>query len=144
MSKRKNKRNKRLDNSYKNYKKLFKEAKYKFAKKGKKMDDDKLLTKSEWLTQRMTLIDAGHKTNINQTIVSAQKYKYSQELARRIKEGAKKVGLDYEKKSIYAIRQGVIEGDDLSAVNEQLRDDHPDWNGYRRSHYIAHEVFGSD
>lgn len=144
MSKRTKKKNKRLAKSYESYKKLFRKAKKQFAKKGKTMDDDKLMTESEWLTNRQMLIDAGHKTNINQAIVSAQKYKYSLELARRIKAGAKKVGLDYEHKSIYAIRQGEIENGDLSAVNEQLKVDHPDWTGYKRSHYIAHEVFGSE
>lgn len=140
MSKR-NKRNKRLDNAYNNYKKRFEEAQKQFAKKGKTMYDDILMSKSEYLTNRQLLIDEGYTKNINQTIVSAQKYQYSQKMARRIKEGAKKLGLDYKDISIYELRQGAI---DLSAINNQLKADHPDWTGKQRAKYISHGVYGSE
>ena len=134
------KTSKRLDNAYANYKKRYKEAKKMLKKKGYEMADT-MLSKREYKMVRQAYIDEGQKININQTIVADQKYEYSQKTARRFKATAEKYNLDWKDKSITELRKGGV---DVSAINEALKEQYPEWTGIQRQQYISYEVFGSE
>lgn len=133
-------KSKRLDNAYANYKKRYRAAKKQLKKKGYEMASD-MMTKREY--QRIRDIYQREVTtiNINQTIVSDQKYEYSQKTARRFKATAEKFDLDWKDKSITQLRKGGV---DVSEINEILKEEFPDWTGYQRQQYISYEVFGSE
>lgn len=137
---RKQKKNKRLDNAYANYKKRYK-AKAKLLKRHGYEMADKMLTKREYKMVRQGYVDEGRKVNINQTIVSDQAYEYSQETARRFKKTAEKFDLTWKNKSVMELRKAEI---DVSEINNQLKELYPDWTGSQRADYISNEVFGSD
>ena len=130
----------RLSKAYDNYKKRYKTAKKQLKKKGYEMADT-MLNKKEYLMVREAYIDEGVTTNINQTIVSAQKYEYSQKTAQQFKKTAKKFDLSWKDISITELRKGGI---DVSEINERLKEEFPKMTGKERSKYISHEVFGSD
>lgn len=134
------KTSKRLDNAYANYKKRYKAAQKQLKKKGYDMADT-MLTKREYKMVRQAYVDEGQKININQTIVSDQKYEYSQKTARRFKATAEKYDLEWKNKSITELRKGGI---DVSEINEILKEEYPDWTGTQRQQYISYEVFGSE
>lgn len=134
------KTSKRLDNAYENYKKRYKAAKKQLKKKGYEMADT-MLTKKEYKMVRKAYVEEGQKININQTIVSDQKYEYSQKTARRFKATAEKYNLDWKDKSITELRKGGV---DVSAINDILKEEYPDWTGTQRQEYISYEVFGSE
>lgn len=136
------KRSKRLDNAYANYKKRYKAKQKMLAKKGYQMADT-MLNKKEYLMVRDAYVnDVGIKKNINQTIVSAQTYEYSQKTARQFKKVAKEYDLSWKDLSITELRKGV--GVDVSDLNEMLKQIYPNWTGTDRQKYISYEVFGSD
>lgn len=139
MAKRVNK-SKRLDNAYANYKKRYRAAKKQLKKKGYDMASD-MMTKREYLRIRDIYQREVTTININQTIVSDQKYEYSQKTARRFKATAEKFDLDWKDKSITELRKGGV---DVSEINEILKEEFPDWTGYQRQEYISYEVFGSE
>lgn len=134
------KTSKRLDNAYANYKKRYKAAQKQLKKKGYDMADT-MLTKREYKMVRQAYVDEGQKININQTIVSDQKYEYSQKTARRFKATAEKYDLEWKNKSITELRKGGI---DVSEINEILKEEYPDWTGTQRQEFISYEVFGSE
>lgn len=134
------KSSKRLDNAYANYKKRYREAKKMLKKKGYEMADT-MLTKREYKMVRQAYIDEGQKININQTIVSDQKYEYSQKTARRFKATAEKFDLSWKDKTITELRKGGV---DVSEINNLLKEEYPDWTGKQRQEYISYEVFGSE
>lgn len=133
-------KSKRLDNAYANYKKRYKAKKKMLKKKGYEMADD-MLTKREYKMVREAYQDEGVKININQTIVSDQTYEYSQKTARRFKATAEKYNLEWKGKTITELRKGEI---DVSAINDILKEEYPDWTGSQRADYISYEVFGSE
>ena len=135
------KRSKRLDNAYANYKKRYKAKKKMLARKGYPMADT-MLNKREYLMVREAYIDEGQKININQTIVSAQAYEYSQKTAKQFKKTAEKYDLDWKDRTITELRKGI--GVDVSDLNEMLKQIYPNWSGTDRQKYISYEVFGSD
>lgn len=134
------KSSKRIDNAYANYKKRYREAKKMLKKKGYEMADT-MLTKREYKMVRQAYIDEGQKININQTIVSDQKYEYSQKTARQFKATAEKFDLSWKDKSITELRKGGV---DVSEINNLLKEEYPDWTGKQRQEYISYEVFGSE
>ena len=134
------KKSKRLDNAYANYKKRYKAKKKMLKRKGYEMAD-KMLNKKEYTMVREAYQDEGVKTNINQTIVSDQAYEYNQKTARRFKATAEKYNLEWKDKSITELRKGEI---DVSAINDILKEEYPDWTGTQRADYISYEVFGSE
>lgn len=142
---------KRLDKAYENYKKRYKAAEKQIEKKGYQMADT-MLNKREYKMARKAYIAEGHTTNINQTIVSDQKYEYSQETARRFKKTAEKFDLDWQNLNITQLRTGSI---DVSAINDALKEmsdeeleklysSLPNNVKHTRQGYISYEVFGSD
>lgn len=140
MAKRiKGQRIKQRQRSYDNYVKRYKEKQKQLRKKGFEMVDKKL-TKKEYERAKKLMQDSGIKTNINQTLVSEQAYEYSRATARRFRKVAKEYELDWEDQSELEIMKGGI---DVSAVNDWLKETHPDMTGYDRRNYISHEVFGS-
>ena len=138
--KKKTKSTKRIDNAYANYKKRYKAAKKQLNKKGYEMADT-MLNKREYKMVRQAYIDEGRTININQTIVSDQKYEYSQKTARRFKATAEKYELEWKNKTITELRKGEI---DVSTINNILKEEFPDWTGSQRQEYISYEVFGSE
>lgn len=141
MAKRSYKMTARLDKAYENYKMLYKKKEESLARRNLKMADDRMLTFSEYKMNRNAQIEAGRTTNINKTIVSEQAFQYSTETAKRFKATAKKFDLDWQNKSLAALRTGEI---DPSGINETLKEEFPDWTGRQRQEYISYEVFGSD
>ena len=139
-TKRKYELKERMNKAYANYKKRYREAKKQLKKKGYEMADT-MLTKREYKMVRDAYVREGTTTNINQTIVSDQKYEYSQKTARRFKDTAEKFNLEWKDKSITELRKGGI---DVSEINDLLKDEYPEWSGYDRQKYISYEVFGSD
>ena len=133
-------KSKRLDNAYANYKKRYREAKTQLKKKGYDMADT-MLTKREYRMVRTAYVEKGQTTNINQTIVSDQKYEYSQKTARRFKATAEKYNLSWRDMSITELRKGGI---DVVELNEVLKESYPDWTGTERQQWISYEVFGSE
>lgn len=133
-------KSKRLDNAYANYKKRYRAKKKMLKKKGYEMADD-MLNKREYKMVREAYQDEGVKTNINQTIVSDQAYEYNQKTARRFKATAEKYNLEWKDKTITELRKGEI---DVSAINDILKEEYPDWTGTQRADYISYEVFGSE
>ena len=133
-------KSKRIDNAYANYKKRYRAAKKQLKRKGYSMADT-MLNKREYKMVRKAYQEEGVKTNINQTIVSDQKYEYSQKTARQFKQTAEKFGLTWKNKTITQLRKGGI---DVSEINNLLKDQHPEWTGKERQEYISYEVFGSD
>ena len=131
---------KRLDKAYENYEKRYDAMAESLAKRGYEMADTKL-NKREYEMVRTAYINDGVTKNINQTIVSDQAYEYSQKTARRFKKTAKKFNLEWKDKSITELRKGEI---DVSAINDILKEEYPDWTGTQRQQYISYEVFGSD
>lgn len=134
------KSSKRIDNAYANYKKRYKAAKKMLKRKGYEMADT-MLTKREYKMVRQAYIDEGQTININQTIVSDQKYEYSQKTARQFKATAEKFDLSWKDKSITELRKGGV---DVSEINNLLKEEYPDWTGKQRQEYISYEVFGSE
>ena len=133
-------KSKRLENAYANYKKRYKEAEKQLAKKGYKMASD-MMNKREYQRIRDIYKREVTTTNINQTIVADQKYEYSQKTARQFKATAEKFNLDWKDKSITELRKGGV---DVSAINEALKEQYPEWTGYQRQEYISYEVFASE
>ena len=133
-------KSKRIDNAYANYKKRYREAKKQLNKRGYEMADT-MLTKKEYKMVRQAYINEGVKININQTIVSDQKYEYSQKTARQFKKVAEKYDLSWKEMTITELRKGGI---DVSEINELLKEEYPDWTGTQRQQYISYEVFGSE
>lgn len=130
----------RLDKAYENYKKRYKAKKKMLKKKGYEMASD-MMTKREYLRIRDIYQREVTTININQTIVADQAYEYSQKTARQFKKVAEKYDLDWKDKSITQLRKGEI---DVSAINERLKEEYPDWTGTQRQEYISYEVFGSE
>ena len=100
-----------------------------------------IMTKREYLRIRDIYQREVTTTNINQTIVADQAYEYSQKTARQFKKVAEKYDLDWKDKSITQLRKGEI---DVSAINEMLKEEYPEWTGTQRQEYISYEVFGSE
>lgn len=132
---------KRLDNSYANYVKRYKAKEKMLKKKGYQMASKMIKSKKMYKAVREAYIEEGRTININQTIVSDQAYEYSQKTARRFKATAEKFNLDWKDKKITELRKGEV---DVSAINELLKEQYPDWTGKDRANYISHEVFGSE
>ena len=131
----------RLDRSYANYVKRYKAKEKMLKKKGYKMASKMIKSKKMYKAVREAYIEEGQKININQTIVSDQAYEYNQKTARRFKATAEKYGLDWKEKGITELRKGGV---DVSAINDLLKEEYPDWTGTDRANFISHEVFGSD
>ena len=145
----------RLDKAYENYKERYK-AKAKMLKKKDKnyKMPSKMLSKRMYKVVRLDKIEEGVTTNINQTIVSEQTYRYSQKTARRLKKTAEKFDLVWKDKTVTEIRKGKV---DLSKLNnilkdleanepekyQQLMDTLPDEVKQTRQGYISYYVFGS-
>ena len=133
---------KRLDKAYANYKKRYKAKQKLMREKGLEMES-RMLKKKEYLSRREEMVKyEGITTNINQTLVQEQQYKYSQRTARHLKSFAKEHGLETGKLSISAIRQGQGLPEELIRLNEELKEQ--GLSGKERQEYISYEVFGSE
>lgn len=130
---------KRLENAYRNYSMKYKTVQDSMRRRGMEMFDRKL-TKKEYIANRQALQAEGVNININQTLVSQQQYSYDRETARRFKDTAEKLGLEWKGKKIRELRYGDI---DVKEINDMLKDMNPEWNGYERARYISHNIFGS-
>lgn len=133
---------KRLDAAYKNYKKRYRAKAKSMKKRGLEMES-RMLKKDEYFSRRYEMVhDEGRTTNINQTIVSEQSFKYSEKTARHLKNFAKENGLDTKDLTIAEIRQGKGLPEELIKLNEQLKEQ--GLSGKERQEYISYEVFGSE
>lgn len=107
----------RLEKAYENYVKRYKEKAESLSKKGYEMAS-KMLTRTAYEMTRQAFVAEGITTNINQSIVSAQAYEYSQKAARQMKKTAEKFELEWKEKSILELRKGEI---DISGINNWLK-----------------------
>ena len=140
--KRKYTMSKRMDAAYKNYKERYRAKAKAMKRRGLKMESP-MMNKREYKMVRKAYVEQeGVKTNINQTIVSDQQYKYSDKTARHLKKFAKEHDLDTKKLSIAEIRQGKGLPAELSKLNEELKEQ--GLSGRERRDYISYEVFGSE
>ena len=108
----------RLKKAYQNYINRYK-AKEALLKKHDLKMQDVMLTEYEYQAIRKSYVDSGVTTNINQTIVSEQAYKYSQAAAKQMKATAKKFNLRWKGESILSLRAATI---DVSGINDWLND----------------------
>ena len=150
MAKRVKKWGKRLANAYDNYKRRYKAAQKQLKKRGYDMASE-MMTKREYERIRDIYRREVTTVNINQTIVSDQKYEYSQDTARRFKRTAEEFGLEWKDMKITELRKGGI---DVSAINNALKEMSdeelekiystlPEGVAHTRQGYISYEVFGS-
>ncbi len=133
---------------YESYSKKYQAAKEKL---GDRMYDDRMLTFDEYMAQRKIYKEAGITQNVNRQLVTDQSYEYTMTNAMNIRDIAEEYGLeDIAQTPIRDIMSGEVDlssgGDNpsfLTDLNNALKNAHPDWNGYYRSDFIAHSVFGS-
>lgn len=129
-----------MHNAYINYKRRYRAKEKSMKRRGLEMAD-RMLNRSDYELARAMAVADGITININQTIVSEQQYKYSQDVARRFKRVSEKYGLEWKDKTITQIRTGDI---DVSTMNDMLKEQFPEMTGKQRAKWIGHEVFGSE
>ena len=141
--KRKYTMSKRMDAAYENYKKRYRAKAKAMKKRGLEMESP-MMNKREYKMVRKAYVEQeGVKTNINQTIVSDQQYKYSEKTARHLKKWSKEnKRADTKDLSIAEIRQGKGLPEELVKLNEELKGQ--GLSGKERQEYISYEVFGSE
>lgn len=132
------KKTKRMS-SYENYVKRHEEKKKKLKEKGYDMISP-MMDPEQYERAKQLMKDSGIKININQTIVSEQAYEYDRTTARRFRKVAKEHNLEWDEKTELEIMKGGV---DVSALNNLLKETHPEMTGYDRRNYISQEVFGS-
>lgn len=139
---------KQMERAYKNYQDRYEAQAQKMRNKGLAMHDKRELTFSEYKMTRRAFVDelraAGRPIiNINQTIVSKQQYEFSMEQARGIREAGSKLGLDLQSQSLVSIRGGrKVRNEDLSLINNALKEEYPQLSGVERAQWIKENIFG--
>lgn len=131
---------------YKSYVRQYKAKAKQLAKKGLTMIDVKLTKREFIFNYQMEKRDHPNNTNIIRDIVDSQAYMFKQSVAaamrRAIDEAPENSKLaTYKNKTLLELRNAGI---DLSALNDALKEQHPDWSGSQRSEYISYEVFKSE
>jgi hypothetical protein len=140
---------KQMNNAYRNYLERYNRQKEKMIRKGTYMHDD-ILTYEEYKATRRAFIEEQKAKNpdkkvinINQSIVSAQQYEFSMEQAKGLREAGKDLGLDLSEESLMKLRGGRdIRNEDLSLINNALKEKYPALSGIERSKWITEHVFG--
>jgi len=138
---------KQMYNAYRNYLSRYVKQEAKMIRRGTSMHDDKL-TYSEYKMVRRAKVEelkaAGRPVwNINQTIVSEQQYEFSMSQAKGIREASAKLGVDLGEQSLMEIRGGRdIRNEDLSLINNALKDKYPELSGVGRAKWIKDNIFG--
>lgn len=141
---------KQMYNAYRNYISRYTKQKEKMIRKGTYMYDSHMMNYEEYKAVRKAYVDEqkaknpGEKViNINQTLVSKQQYEFSREQAIGIREAGKELGLDFEEETLMKIRGGRdIRNEDLSLINNALKDKYPALTGTERSQWITDHIFG--
>lgn len=137
---------------YESYVRQYNEQKSKLEAKGEHMyAEGGLLDFNQYMAVRNDYKKQGITQNVNRQIVAEQSYEYTMSNAKKIKDIASEYGLeDIAEANIRDIMKGDVDlssaadnGTMLSAINDALKQAHPDWNGYFRKDFISHSVFGS-
>ena len=131
---------KRSTTSYRDYVKKYRAMEERLDKKGLK-PESALMNKKLYQEVKRDMKENGVTTNINRTIVQEQSFQYSYKTARRWRETARDLDLDWQDISITQLRSGDI---DLSGMNDILKITEPTWTGKQRQKYISYNVFGSE
>lgn len=133
---------------YEAYVRQFSKAKEKL---GDKMYDQNLMSFNEYMANRKLYKEMGITQNINRQMVTDQSYEYTMTNAMNIKKLAEEYGFDdIAETNVRDIMKGDVDlsfaqGDKsfLTALNEALKNAHPDWTGSYRASFISHSVYGS-
>lgn len=138
---------KQMYNAYRNYLQRYNTQAEKMVRRGTYMHDDKLTYNEYKMVRRAKveeLRDSGRRViNINQTIVSEQQYEFSMSQAKGLREAGKELGLEFEGESLMKLRGGRdIRNEDLSLINNALKDKYPDLSGVQRAQWIKDNIFG--
>lgn len=137
-----------MEKAYANYVKLYEAKEASLRKRGFEMAAPKLSQGAYRMVRRATVAE-GVTTNINKTIVSEQAFEYTQKTARQMKAKAKEWDLSWKDLSVAQIRSADKEVENLIAeslkeLNDDLKNQFPEWTGKQRGQYISYEVFGSE
>ena len=138
---------KQMRAAYRNYMYRYEVQEQKMLRRGQRMNDEMMTFGSYKATRRAYVEDLQSRgkrvININQSIVSDQQYEFSRLQARGIKDIAESYGIESLKdQSILRLRSGQsIRNEDLSLINNALREQHPDWTGAQRARFITDNVF---
>lgn len=133
---------KRQYKAYQNYLERYYTQKAKMERRGTYMYDPHVMSFDDYLTARDSLIEEGQEININQTIVSKQQYEFTREQGRALKDVGEKLGLEIGSENLMNLRGGgAIRNEDLSLINEKLKELYPGWTGLQRAEYITDNIF---
>lgn len=128
--------------AYQNYVDRYIEKEAIMERHGTQMYDSRPLTFDEYLAARDALIDEGVEININQTLVSRQQYEYTMAQGRALRDTARELGLDIGNEKLINLRGGgAIRYEDLTLINNKLKELHPEWSGIQRAQYITDNIF---
>lgn len=129
--------------SYKNYLSRYTAKKEIMEKHGTSMYDTRPMTFDDYLAARDALVESGRKININQTLVSRQQYEFTQEQGRALRNVGQELGLEFGREDMVNLRGGGdIRMEDLTLINNRLKELYPNMSGIERGQYITHYVFG--
>ena len=132
----------RLMRSYQNYVDRFIEKEALMERHGTKMYDDRPMTFDEYCAARDALIESGQEININQTLVSRQQYEFTREQGRALREAGRELGLEIGDEKIINLRGGgVVRNEDLSLINNKLKELYPNMTGIERAKWITDNIF---
>ena len=138
---------KQMRAAYRNYMNRYEAQEAKMLRRGERMNDEMMTFGSYKATRRAYVEDLQSRgkrvININQSIVSDQQYEFSRLQARGIKDIAETYNIENLKdQSILKLRSGqAIRNEDLSLINNALKEAHPDWTGAQRARFITDNVF---
>lgn len=138
---------KQMKNAYRNYVKRYNVQRSKMARRGLKMYDEHKLTYSEYKMNRRALVEQmkseGKRIiNINQTIASTQQYEFSLEQAKGLRKAGEELDLELSNESILQLRSGRdVRNEELSLINNALKDKYPDMTGTQRAKWITDNIF---
>lgn len=138
---------KQMRAAYRNYMYRYETQEAKMIRRGERMNDEMLSFGSYKATRRAFVEDLQSKgkrvININQSIVSEQQYEFSRTQARGIRDIAESYDIEPLKgQSILSLRSGqAIRNEDLSLINNALKEQHPDWTGSQRARFITDNIF---
>ena len=130
--------------SYQNYVDRYIAKEALMERHGTAMYDPRPMDFDEWAKMRDTLIEEGHEINLNQTIVSRQQYEFTREQGQALKKVGKDLGLNIGSENLINLRGGgTIRNEDLSLVNNKLKELYPNWTGVQRADWISENIYGS-
>lgn len=132
----------RLWKSYQNYLERYMRQKEKMENRGTSMYDPRPMSFDDYCAARDALIESGQEININQTLVSHQQYEFTYQQGRALRDTARELGLEIGDENLMVLRGGGdIRNEDLSLINNKLKELYPEMTGIERAKYITDNIF---